>query len=58
MACQRVARFIIKSRFFNGPRVHWMRNALAHVPKGQHTMVAVSINLPCRTLTKGRPTMS
>jgi len=24
-------------------RVHWMRNALAHVPKGQHTMVAVAI---------------
>jgi len=24
-------------------RVHWMRNVLAHVPKGQHTMVAVAI---------------
>ena len=24
-------------------RVHWMRNALAHVPKGQHTMVAAVI---------------
>jgi putative transposase len=24
-------------------RVHWMRNALAHVPKGQHTMVAAAI---------------
>src|SRR3954470_8943547 len=24
-------------------RVHWMRNALAHVSKGQHTMVAVAI---------------
>src|SRR6188768_3588704 len=24
-------------------RVHWMRNALAHVPKGQHTMVATAI---------------
>jgi transposase-like protein len=23
--------------------VHWMRNALAHVPKGQHTMVAAAI---------------
>jgi transposase-like protein len=23
-------------------RVHWMRNALAHVPKGQHTMVAAA----------------
>ena len=24
-------------------RVHWMRNALAHVPKGQHTVVATAI---------------
>jgi putative transposase len=24
-------------------RVHWMRNVLAHVPKGQHTMVAAAI---------------
>jgi putative transposase len=24
-------------------RVHWMRNALAHVPKGQQTMVAAAI---------------
>ena len=24
-------------------RVHWMRSALAHVPKGQHTMVAAAI---------------
>src|ERR1700741_4184641 len=24
-------------------RVHWMRNALAHVPKGQHPMVAAAI---------------
>src|SRR4029077_16256467 len=24
-------------------RVHWMRNALAHVPRGQHTMVAAAI---------------
>ena len=24
-------------------RVHWMRNALAHVPKAQHTMVAAAI---------------
>src|ERR671939_548900 len=24
-------------------RVHWMRNAVAHVPKGQHTMVAAAI---------------
>src|SRR5215212_9531437 len=23
--------------------VHWMRNALAHVPKGQHTMVAAAL---------------
>jgi transposase-like protein len=24
-------------------RVHWMRNALAHVPKGRHTMVAAAL---------------
>jgi putative transposase len=24
-------------------RVHWIRNALAHVPKGQHTFVAAAI---------------
>ena len=24
-------------------RVHFMRNALAHVPKGQHTMVSAAI---------------
>ena len=24
-------------------RVHWMRNALAHVPKGRHTVVAAAI---------------
>jgi hypothetical protein len=24
-------------------RVHWMRNALAHVPKGQHIVVAAAI---------------
>jgi putative transposase len=24
-------------------RVHWMRNALSHVPKGQHTVVAAAI---------------
>jgi transposase-like protein len=24
-------------------RVHWMRSALAHVPKGQHTMVAAAL---------------
>ncbi|WP_246045576.1 transposase, partial [Rubellimicrobium roseum] len=29
--------------FFNSPRVHFMRNALAHVPKGQHTVVAAAI---------------
>jgi putative transposase len=29
--------------FFNSPRVHWIRNALAHVPKGQHTVVAAAI---------------
>ena len=34
-------------RVFEAPwqrcRVHWMRNALAHVQKGQHTMVAAAI---------------
>lgn len=25
------------------PRVHWMRNALAHVSRGQHTVVAAAI---------------
>jgi transposase-like protein len=25
------------------PRVHWIRNALAHVPQGQHTVVAAAI---------------
>ena len=36
-------------------RVHWMRNALAHVPKGQHTMVAAAIRagLPA-TRCRGR----
>jgi transposase-like protein len=29
--------------FFNSPRVHWIRNALAHAPKGQHTVVAAAI---------------
>src|ERR671912_935381 len=24
-------------------RVHWMRNALAHVPKGQHSMIAAAL---------------
>ena len=27
-------------------RVHWIRNALAHVPKGQHTIVAAAIRQP------------
>jgi putative transposase len=27
-------------------RVHWMRNALAHVPKGQHSMVAAAMRQP------------
>ncbi len=30
-------------QFLNDPRVHWVRNALAHVPKGQHTVVAAAI---------------
>ena len=34
-------------------RVHWMRNALAHVPKGQHTMVAAAIPLPSVAGTTG-----
>ncbi len=37
--------------FFNSPRVHWMRNALAHVPKGRRTMVAAALRqafLPAR----------
>jgi hypothetical protein len=28
---------------FNGTSVHLMRNALAHVPRGQHTVVAAAI---------------
>ena len=32
-----------QGRFFNSPRVHWIRNALAHVPRGQHTVVAAAI---------------
>lgn len=28
-------------------RVHWMRNALAHVSKGQHTVVAAAIRQAC-----------
>ena len=31
------------SAFFNSPRVHWIRNALAHVSRGQHTVVAAAI---------------
>jgi len=33
----------VERDFFNSPRVHFMRNALAHVPKGQTTMVAAAI---------------
>src|ERR1700747_2308352 len=33
-------------------RVHWMRNALAHVPKRQHTMVAAAI---CQAFCKPMP---
>ncbi|MFZ4647482.1 MAG: hypothetical protein ACOYNP_17135, partial [Gemmataceae bacterium] len=29
--------------FFNSPRVHWMRNALAHVPKAQQPMAAAAL---------------
>ena len=28
---------------FNSPRVHFMRNALSYVPKGQNTVVAAAI---------------
>ena len=36
-------------------RVHWIRNALAHVPKGQHTMVAAAIRKPsCRPKLRQR----
>ena len=37
------ATWLRKASFFNSPRVHWMRNALAHVSKGQHTVVAAAI---------------
>src|SRR5437868_14901927 len=30
-------------------RVHWMRNALAHVPKGQHTMLREGRRIPPRS---------
>ena len=33
----------IRRDFFNSPRVHWMRSALAHAPKGQQTMVAAAL---------------
>ena len=29
--------------FFNSPRVHWMRNAQAYVPKGQQNMVSAAL---------------
>jgi transposase len=29
--------------FFNSPRVHWMRNALSYVPKGQQSMVSAAL---------------
>ena len=41
-------------------RVHWIRNALAHVPKGQHTVVAAAIRQALRahgvtSRTEGSP---
>jgi Transposase, Mutator family len=32
-----------KRHFFNGPRVHFMRNAFAHAPKAHHSMVSAAI---------------
>jgi putative transposase len=29
--------------FFNSPRAYWIRNALAHAPKGKHTVAAAAI---------------
>src|SRR6476660_7665973 len=41
-------------------RVHWIRNALAHVPKGQHTMVAAghSPSLPSARSRGGVPDLA
>ena len=33
----------IECEFLNSPRVHWMRNALSHVPKGQQSMVSAAL---------------
>src|SRR5690349_7370945 len=41
MACAAITRVL--GATWQRCRVHWMRNALAHVPKGQHTMVAAAI---------------
>ena len=38
---QAIARVLAAS--WQRCRVHWMRNALAYVPKGQHTMVAAAL---------------
>ena len=38
---QAIARVLSATR--QRCRVHWMRNALAHVPKGQHTIVAAAL---------------
>ena len=35
-------------------RVRWMRNALAHVPKGQQTMVAAAIRQASRSIRRRR----
>jgi transposase-like protein len=34
------------ARHGKGAGFHWIRNALAHVPKGQHAMVAAAIRQP------------
>ena len=44
------------SAFFNGPLAHRMRNALAHVPRSQHTVVAAAIlPRPSASPTAPRP---
>ena len=42
-ACRWLPHSSADDCFFNSPRVHAMRNALAYVPKGQHTMAAAAI---------------
>ena len=40
---KRLIQWINRSRNGQRCRVHWMRNALAHVSRGQHTVVAAAI---------------